>query len=335
MFEADVKELINKLNLQISNSSTAHAPLVSAITEDDRELFTSYLQQAISKPDDVSQINFENSFEYIRLYFNSGRYIGFKYHTDNYLIVFALEKKKKAHFKLFKPLGNGAIEECPGLIRTLSLHTAHPIQLVCLDSQTLKALKKEPRIDLKNIKEFKYYIYDLRSIARLAGRCWKNVRQKIATFNKNHSGLSMEPLSMKNATDVVHFIGEWRRQLLNKRELSYSNLEKNKFAALYYSDKNDSKNVWASVYSLDGRVVSFQLLYRLGENTAAHTIGLADTSINGLSEAAQLDVWERLNDHGVRYINDGASWRPGLDRYKQKFNPIGSQQVFECKVSIQ
>jgi hypothetical protein len=99
-----------------------------------------------------------------------------------------------------------------------------------------------------------------------------------------------------------------------------------------FSSKNDFQNVWGMVYRLRGRVVAFQLLYRLGPDAAAHAIGLALNEIKGLSETTQVQIWELLYNQGIRFINDGPSWRPGLERYKKKFNPIKSQKVFECKL---
>jgi len=144
--------------------------------------------------------------------------------------------------------------------------------------------------------------------------------------------LKPERLNDENLNDVVHFIGAWRRQLISKKGISYSNLEKNRDAVKYYSYKNDFDNIWSTVYRLGGRVVAVQLLYRLNKNSAAHAIGLADNSITGLSEATQIDIWQKLNEGGIRYINDGPSWRQGLDRYKKKFNPISAQKLFECKI---
>ncbi len=307
---------------------------ISTITDVDHKLFHSYLTPSLTTEIDNLRLNFEDSFEYIRMYFNSGRYQGFKFYDDENLIVFAIEDKKKPHFKLFKPLGEGAIKKMTQIISLLSSITKYPIHCVCLDNKILKELKKIKHSEIKNIKEFKYYIYDLQTLEGLRGNRWKNVRQKVTAFNKKYPKLKVERLSEENFYNVIHFIGEWRRQLLTSRKLSFSNLEKNKSAASYYSDKNDFKNVWATVYKLSGRVVSFQLLYRLGEDSAAHAIGMADTGLSGLAEAAQVDVWREVLGSGIRFVNDGASWRPGLDRYKRKFNPISVQKVFECKIRM-
>lgn len=317
---------------EIGSDKKLLTKFISPITDDDEKLIKLFFKPSCPQATSDSLLNFEDSFEYIRMYFNSGRYQGFKYYDDESLLVFALENKKKPHFKLFKPLGENVNRKLSNIIAGLSKVTKYPIQMVCLNNGNLKALRKDRQIEVKNIKEFSYYIYDLEKLDNLKGSHWKNVRQKIATFNRNYPKLKAERLSIENSDDTVHFIGAWRRYLLSKRQFSYVNLEKNKFAAKYYADKNDYHNIWATVYKLRGRIVAFQLIYRLGTDTAAHAIGLADTEIKGLSEFSQMHIWNELASTGIRYINDGPSWRPGLDRYKRKFNPSATQQVFECKV---
>jgi hypothetical protein len=313
------------------------AKLISPITDHDRKLFDSYLSTKITRDKQSKKsmnLNFEDSFEYIRMYFNSGNFLGFKLYDNENLLVFAVEKKKKIHIKIFKPLGPGGFEALTDLINLCAEITLYPIHLVCVNDKLLKNIKDSSEIEVTNIKEFKYYIYDLNLLNNLKGTQWKNVRQKINSFKKSNPKIKIQRLMPENSNDVVHFIGAWRRNLLTNRALSYSNLEKNKFAARYYSNRNDLKNVWGMVYKLKGRVVAFQMLYRLSTTVAAHTIGLADPEVKGLSEFTQIHVWNLLAEGGIRYINDGASWRPGLDRYKRKFNPTVIQKIFECKCKI-
>jgi hypothetical protein len=316
---------LKKINPELSK-------YISPIIEADFDLISSNFPKPETTSIDNLQLKFENSFEYIRLYFNSGQYLGFKLHDDNILLIFAITKKKKPHLTLFKPFDQRSMERIPDIIINLSTITGNQIQMVCLDNESLNELKRLVGVDVKNIKEFNYYIYDLDMLGDLAGNRWKNVRQKINNFNTKYPKLKIEKLGPENYNNVLHFIGQFRRELLDNRGHSYANLEKNKFAVQYYLDKNDFRNIWSTIYKLQGRVVAVQLLYRLGENSAAHAIGLADTEFTGLAEAAQIDIWRKVYDCGIRFINDGPSWRPGLDRYKRKFNPIHYQRVFECKI---
>lgn len=326
------KNIVKDFNVYIHQENKELANEITALDNDDSILFKSFMKQGENDHNKNLQIKFENSFEYIRIYFNVGRYIGFKFHDGENLIIFAIEKKKRPKVKMFKPLGPNFEKVLSDLISLLNSYTNSPIQMVCLDSQMLKRIKKRPELVVKNIKEFNYYIYDLSTLNNLKGNAWKNVRQKISTFEKNNPKLKTERLTSENLNDVIHFIGTWRRQLISKRGISYSNIEKNKDAANYYSNNNDLENIWAMVLRLSGRVVALQLLYRLNENSAAHAIGLADNSVKGLSEFTQIDIWQRLINQGIKYINDGPSWRLGLERYKRKFNPISAQKVYECKI---
>jgi hypothetical protein len=308
--------------------------LITPITDSDIELFKTFCKPPVTKPINKFRLNFEDSFEYIRMYFNSGRFSGFKFYDNKNLIIFAIEKKKKLHFKVLKPFGPNSMQKLVDIIKVLSSQTKFPVQVVCLNNDQLKALKSSSELTLANIKEFNYYIYDLKILNDLHGNRWKNVRQKITAFNRNYpkTKLKIEPLNLDNCRETVHFIGSWRRELLARRGLSYANLEKNKFAAQYFANKNDFDHIWSTVYRLRGSVVAFQLLYRLGPTAAGHAIGLADTNIKGLAEATQVDIWKQVYNCGIRFINDGPSWRPGLERYKKKFNPLLIQKVYQCKV---
>ena len=324
----------NKIFTQMDENYHKIIKFVTPISDSDIELFESFFAQPVIKPINKFRLNFEDSFEYIRMYFNSGRFSGFKFYDNNSLIIFAIEKKKKLHFKVLKPFGPNSIQKLVEIIKVLSYQTKFPVQVVCLNNDQLKALKNSSELILTNIKEFNYYIYDLKTLNDLHGNCWKNVRQKVTAFNSNYpkNKFKIERLNLDNCRETVHFIGGWRRELIARRELSYANLEKNKFAAQYFADKNDFDHIWSTVYRHRGSVVAFQLLYRLGPTAAGHAIGLADTNIKGLAEASQVDIWKQVYNCGIRFINDGPSWRPGLERYKKKFNPLLIQKVYECKV---
>ena len=137
---------IDQINSQLINRKLigADSPdtFITPITDLDRRLFTSYLPHPSTLSMDRFQLHFEDSFEYIRMYFNSGWYQGFKFYDNQDLIIFALENKKKPHFKIFKPLGPNAIQKLPGIITALSKITRYPIQTVCVDNKLLNCLKK-------------------------------------------------------------------------------------------------------------------------------------------------------------------------------------------------
>lgn len=307
---------------------------LSRINEDDLDLFEQHLNNTpLEKPG----INYENSFEYVKMYFNLGKIQGFKYLDKSILIFLGMVgTEKKPHFKLFKPLGKDrktTFEILVKLVQDLKQVTSNPITLTCLTNEQLKEIKKQ--IEIKKIKHFEYYIYDLKEISELKGTKWKNVRQKINSFHKNHSKVRVEDLDETNSKKVLHFISTWRKEAAAKG-FSYIDVDKNKAGVQYYQDKIDNKTLWARAYYLHGKVEAFQLMYKLlpkePAGACAHAVGMANNSVLGLSEFSQIDIWRHINDHGIRYVNDGPSWRPGLVRYKRKFNPCGVQKVIECTV---
>jgi len=310
------------------------ADRISRITLGDRILFE---QQLDETPSNKPGINYENSFEYIRMYFDLGKFQGYRYLDNDGLIFFSSTgSKKDPHFKVYKPLGQDSIDAVrtlTELVQALQETTTNPITITCLSNEHLKTLKKIMKI--KKIKHFEYYIYDLRDLSDLKGTKWKNVRQKINTFSKNHPKVRIEDLDENNSKKALHFISTWRRAAAAKG-FSYIDVDKNKAAVQFYQDKIDHKFLWAKVYYLRGRVEALQFLYKITTadktEACAHAIGMANNDIAGLSEYTQIDIWQHVLDKSIRYVNDGPSWRPGLLRYKRKFNPCGVQQVNECVV---
>ncbi|MFW9874768.1 MAG: hypothetical protein ACFFG0_16795 [Candidatus Thorarchaeota archaeon] len=86
---------IDKFPFQINEEYRHLGKFISPITNKDKDLYLSFFE----KPKDEVSNNFENSFEYIRQYFNSGRYQGFKYYDNENLIVFALKKRRNRILK--------------------------------------------------------------------------------------------------------------------------------------------------------------------------------------------------------------------------------------------
>ncbi len=309
---------------------------ISRVTEEDKIIFEQYLNKAkTAKP----RINYEDSFEYIRMYFNLGKFHGYRYFDKETLIFFAVSgSAKKPHFKIFKPLGQDLETSTKFFIKfiqALKHSTPNPILLTCLSNAHLKNIKAQ--VNIKKVKSFEYYIYDLEALSDLNGNKWRNVRQKLNTFQKNHPKVKSTPLTTENSKKVLHFISAWRTDTAATRGFSYVDIDKNKAAVRYYQNKIDFEDLWAKVYYIHGNVEAFQLLYRIltpaaHERYCAHAIGMANNRIPGLSEYSQIDIWHVLRDKGIKYVNDGPSWRPGLKRYKRKFNPCGTQQVYECTV---
>jgi hypothetical protein len=299
------------------------------LTEADEELFYRF-NPVPSEPLPQDKVRFEDSYEYIRLYFDSGDWHGQRYYDGDTLIFLAhsgrSDRPASVRYKIFKPLGSEPVQKLYALLEHLKGSTDKQITVTCLPVELANDLEGFRK------KQFRYLIYNVESISDLSGGSWKNVRQKLTKFKREHGKVRIDMLSKANREKVVHFISSWRREALNERGFSYAQVEKAKFAARYYSDKMDTSQIWAYVYYIEGRVSGFQLLYRLGPNAAANPIGLADISIDGMAEYSQVHAWTEAAGHGLIYINDGPSWRRSLEQFKSKFNPISEQLVFEFTI---
>ena len=298
--------------------------LIKPLAPEDEELYYSFVAS------DEASTHFEDSYEYIRLYFDSGEWQGFRFYDGKSLVFFAKagddDKPATVRYKIAKPLGAEPVAALEALVDVLKGRTENQVQVTGLPKEIANQLKGVKK------KQFRYFIYDTAEIGDLSGQKWKNVRQKLTKFEKENRSVKVEKLDADNSEKVVHLISSWRKEALTERGFSYTQVEKAKFAARYYTDKVDNKKIWAYVYFVGGRTAGFELLYRLGENFAANPIGFAEISIDGLAEYAQVHAWREVAKSGIRYVNDGPSWRRSLEAYKKKFNPTLQQLVIECYV---
>lgn len=281
-------------------------------------------------PQRAGNTNFEDSYEYIRLYFDNGEWKGYRFHDGESLVYFAMagssRKPEAGRFKIFKPLGSEPVVKLKHLVGSLKQQSKNQVQVVCLPAKVankLQGLRK---------KQFRYLVFDVKAMEGLKGQKWKNVRQKITRFERENRSVRVETLREGNYRKVVHFVSKWRREALDTRGFSYAQVRKAKFAAKYYADKIDRQKIWGYVYFTGGKVSAFQLLYRISDNAAANPIGLSDVSIDGLAEYSQVHAWTQAQMGGIKYINDGPSWRRSLEKYKRKFNPVKEQIVIETYI---
>jgi hypothetical protein len=300
---------------------------IAVLSESDEELFNRFCILSLDKDNEINA-NFEDSYEYIRLYFDAGDWKGMRYFDGENLIFFAKagipDKPSTVRYKIFKPLGAEPIAKLTALVEMLRGTTTQPIQIVCLPTSIANKLEGYKK------KQYRYFIYDVTDMVGLTGQRWKNVRQKVTKFERNYGKVKTKKLSSAISDHVVHFIGAWRTEALHERGFSYTQVDKNKFAARYYADKIDEKNLWGYVYYVEGRVAAFHLMYRINDDAAANPIGLSDISIDGLAEYSQVHAWTQAAKAGIKYINDGPSWRKSLEQFKKKFNPVANQLAIEC-----
>lgn len=244
------------------------------------------------------------------------------------------------------------ILSCPAFILLLKRKSIKKIQLRDVDDRFINALSERKEGDdafsLRSLKEINYSIYDVERTLKLQGKVHANLRWHINRFNNSRHRLEIVPLDHVKK-QVVHLIGEWRRIALRRRGFSYVDVRSDKFGARlfssidgsdhdYHEERGEPKSsiglddVIARVLRVDGKVASFNIGFPLGlfekGKIFAHAIGISDMSIPGLAEYAQMDLWERINAAGYRYVNDGPTWRKGLAAYKKKFVPIKTKRYY-------
>jgi hypothetical protein len=225
-----------------------------------------------------------------------------------------------------------------------------------IDEQFANALRKKnsQKYRLSSLKEVNYCIYDVHSTLALHGRGFSNLRWRLNQFNKSKHRVEHIPLS-ESREQVIHLIGQWRKQALRDRGFSYVDMRSDRFGAGFFEnpasdtareiERADRKansiitdKVISRVLKVNGKTASFNLGYPLGfdSNTVvfAHAIGISDISVPGLSEYAQMDFLRMLREAGYGYINDGPTWRKGLAVYKDKFRPVLRERYYWAAMKI-
>lgn len=211
-------------------------------------------------------------------------------------------------------------------------------------------IQKYP-IHITSIKRIPYAIYDLQKTLPLKGKEFSNIRWHLNKFNRANHTIKIR--SAKNIEKpLLHLIGKWRRQAIHKRGFSFADVTSDKYGAhLLESISNASldvrnddcrfinhNNLFYRILEIDNQISSFHLGYQLGflrhSDMCAHAIGITDLSIPHLAEYAQIDFWTYMANKGIRYVNDGPSWRKSLEIFKQKFRPIEKQNSYWINISL-
>ena len=191
----------------------------------------------------------------------------------------------------------------------------------------------EDAFTVRSMKEIHYNIYDIQKTIEHRGRLYANLRWHLNRFARD--GHRVESVPLREArSEVVHLIGDWRRKALKDRNFSYVDVGSDKFGANFPGDPQ----ILSRVLRVDGKIAAFNLGYPIGfshkKKVFAHAVGICDLSIPGLAEFSQLDFWEKAAGLGYRYINDGPSWRKGLEAYKKKFRPISSKRYYWATIEV-
>jgi len=192
---------------------------------------------------------------------------------------------------------------------------------------------EEDVFSVSSVKEIHYNIYDIERAVESRGNSFANLRWHLNRFERD--GHRVEPVPLTEVRSrVVHLIGDWRRKALKDRKFSYVDVASDKFGANF----PDDPEILSRVLKVDGKIAAFNMGYPIGvfrqKNVFAHAIGICDLSIPDLAEFAQVDFWQEVADRGYRYVNDGPSWRKGLEAYKKKFRPISSKRYYWASLEV-
>ena len=136
------------------------------------------------------------------------------------------------------------------------------------------------------------------------------------------------------------------------RGFSFADVHSDKYGAKLlsiindYSNKKDTKEpinlyndrIFYRILEIDNCISSFHLGYNIGffnkSKFFAHAIGISDLTIPHLSEYAQIDFWKYIAQKGIRYVNDGPTWKNSLETYKNKFRPMEKQYLYWMTLSL-
>jgi hypothetical protein len=205
------------------------------------------------------------------------------------------------------------------------------------------------RFEISSVKEINYQIFDINRSLDLKGKEFANLRWHLNKFKKgNHTVESV--LLPEHMKAVIHLIGKWKKNAIDKRGFSFINVHSDKQAARLFSafskkeieeQKHKQPNLSDGLFrilKIDGHISSFHFGFPLGifskKPVFAHAIGITDVSIPHLAEYAQYDFWKQIQKQGYGFVNDGPSWRSSLEVFKKKFSPISKKRLYYVTIKL-
>ena len=254
--------------------------------------------------------------------------IPFLYKTDNSVFFSCFSSKKFNELIVSIPFFISRKKAILELIEFLKKIDTNNILIRDIDDDFLNILNYElgKKFKIKSLKEIYYANYDIDKTLKLIGNNFSNLRWHLNSFNKAEH--KIEFLDLKdNIKEVIHLIGKWRSKTIKERGFSFIDVRSYKMAANYFG-KHDFEDVFSSVLKIDGVVSAFNLGYKIGPDIFAHSVGICDISIPHLAEFSQYEFWQKIRNHGFKYVNDGPTWRKSLGEFKNKFKPISKKRYY-------
>ncbi len=218
-----------------------------------------------------------------------------------------------------------------------------------IDDKIINSLKKKKsNLKINSLREIRYGIYDIKKSIELSGKKFSNLRWHLNNFEKDDHEVREVNLE-NNIKPVIHLIGKWRKDAIEKRDFSYVNMRSDKLGARFFgknynsiqnhkSELVDFSKTVTNVLKVDGEIASFNLGFPLGiykkQNVFAHSIGISDVNIPHLSEFSQFLFWKKIKNLGYKYINDGPTWKKDLEIYKNKFKPYKKKRYYYADILL-
>lgn len=310
-----------------------------------------------------SSITYHQSIIHFLLYYAYYPKIPFLISTTNQLVFGSFYGKNYRNVELSFPFvldSQSIIEQLKHIISQSSfgslLQDAQVSQILLRDvtdemAHNLRFSEDSSPFQLSSLREISYKIYNVGKTLNKKGEQFANLRWHLNKFNKANHTIESVPLP-DNFKPVIHLIGSWKRDAIQKRGFSFINVQSDKQAARLFgtisknlNEKRGSLSSLPSIHDcntrvlkIDGQIRSFNFGYPLGifsnKNVFAHAIGISDLSIPHLAEYAQYDFWKQIHKEGYKYVNDGPSWKTSLEVYKQKFRPIAKRRYYFATLKI-
>lgn len=306
------------------------------------------------KPEEVS---YNRSINHFLLYYSYYPKFPFIFSKNNSLFFSSFTNRNFDKIELSIPLFEEASDSLEDLFKflrnkdfsnILKKQNIKEIILRDIDDDFINALKEKKIFEINSLKEINYSVYNVNETIELKGSDFSNLRWHLNSFRKEKHKIEKIPLK-KSITPVIHLIGKWRKNAINKRDFSYINMKSDKLGARFFGkydkksyEKNnkivDFSDVVSSVLKVDGKIASFNLGFPLGiykkQTVFAHAIGICDLSIPHLAEFSQHLFWKKIQKLGYKYVNDGPTWKKDLMIYKDKFKPINKKRFYWATLKI-
>jgi hypothetical protein len=203
------------------------------------------------------------------------------------------------------------------------------------------ALNKDKRSRIKSIQikaedilDWRYpsRILETKAIAELSGKKFDTIRNK---FNKStrDSELKTVPLSDPEALKIMQStIFHWLAGL------AFLGRETGEDVSGFYQTLlqhiKDFPNFFDGFVTRTKKEAVGFTIWDITGDTANALAGLNKRSIAGMSEFQTVTACRMLNEKGIKRYNLGGSETKSLDKFKLKFHPVDSIQLFSCDVEF-